>query len=143
MDVTEILNQNQAKIGQIAKKYKIKLVYLYGSHARGQQTPMSDIDLAVLFEDDLADEKYLDNKLNFGGEIEKAFNLRDVDVRALNNYSPRFRFTVYQEGKLIYTKDEDTRIDFQLKAFHDYQDIKHIYEISDYYLFQRLKSRQY
>lgn len=143
MKIAEILMQNQAKIAEIAQKYKIKLVYLFGSHARGEATPMSDIDLAVLFAEDLPEQKYLDFQLNFGGEIEKTLNLCEVDVRALNNYSPRFRFTVYQEGKLIYTQDEDTRIDFQLKAFHEYQDIKHIYEMSDYYLLKRLKTKDY
>lgn len=139
-NVAKILSHNQAKLAKLAKKYKIKLVYIYGSHARDQATPMSDIDLGIVFEEELSKKDFLTNQLKFGVEIEKKFDLEKVDVRNLNLYSPRFRFSVYSEGKLIYSKDENTRIDFQLKAIHEYNDHKYIYDLSNYYLLKRLKN---
>lgn len=133
----------QERVADIAKQYKIKLVYLYGSYARNQQNTMSDIDLAVLFEDELPKKEYLDYQLSFGGEIEKTFALEKVDVRGLNFRSPRFNFTIYSEGVLLFAKDEDTRIGFQLQTFREYNDHKYIYDLSDYYLLQRLKNRDY
>ena len=46
----EILKINELAeiIKPIAKEYKIKEIYIFGSYARGEATPESDIDILVI-----------------------------------------------------------------------------------------------
>ena len=43
---------NSKDIIRIAKRYRLSLIYLFGSKARGSDTLLSDIDSAVLLEND-------------------------------------------------------------------------------------------
>lgn len=136
----KFLLKNKAEIAEIAKKYQIDLVYLFGSSARDQMTKMSDIDLAVLFEKTVPLQNYLKLQFAFVNEVEKKFNLLNLDVRALNTASLRFKFNVYQEGVLIYAKNEDQRILFELGVFQEFNDCRFLYAFEDAVLLKRLIS---
>lgn len=41
------INEIKEKVAPIAEKYQIPELYLFGSHARGEATEASDIDLAI------------------------------------------------------------------------------------------------
>ena len=41
------INEIRERVKPVAKKYGLPLVYLFGSYARGEATPDSDIDLLV------------------------------------------------------------------------------------------------
>ena len=45
------LEQLKELIAPIAEKYRLSAVYLFGSYARGEQTPDSDVDLYVVTKD--------------------------------------------------------------------------------------------
>ena len=47
-------------IDELKKKYRVYAAYIYGSHSKGNATPWSDIDVAVIspdFSDDLFEER--------------------------------------------------------------------------------------
>lgn len=54
-DITEQLKKIKSCIGQYKKK--IPFAFLFGSWARGKQTPLSDIDMAIFFKDMRESEK--------------------------------------------------------------------------------------
>ncbi|MBO6178596.1 MAG: nucleotidyltransferase domain-containing protein [Selenomonadaceae bacterium] len=59
----------------LAKKYKVREIYVFGSYARGEATENSDVDFLVFGGDDFK----LTNILALGEELREALN-KDVDV---------------------------------------------------------------
>ena len=59
----------------LAKKYKVREIYVFGSYARGEATETSDIDFLVFGGDDFK----LTNILALGEELRETLN-KDVDV---------------------------------------------------------------
>ena len=79
---------------EIFKDKKVK-VYIFGSRARGDHTPRSDLDLGFLSEEDISYE------LSLIREILEESNLAFlVDVVDLSRTSEEFRESVLREGKL-------------------------------------------
>ncbi len=75
----------------------VVFAYLYGSFAREQEHPFSDIDVAVFLRENTL-EAYMDllSKLPELG--------RDIDLRVLNNAPPLFGYKVIKEGKVLVNK---------------------------------------
>ncbi len=68
----------------IFKKYKIKKAYLFGSYAREEAKPNSDIDIMIIKEES---EIYtLLNLVEFEEELEKALN-KKIDVIIEETYT--------------------------------------------------------
>lgn len=84
-------------IGEFAELHDARRVILFGSRARGDAAPKSDIDIAVegcgdirAFEDDIA---------------ERLWSLLSVDVVDLDGrVSPELRRNIERDGKVIYEK---------------------------------------
>ncbi len=101
-------------IDEIAEKYKISLVYLFGSQAKlgekylhGEQispAPYSDLDIAVLFEEISA------NIIKTYGELYKElciiFEPFEIDLVFMHEQDSLFQYEIIK-GIRIYAKDED------------------------------------
>lgn len=100
------LNEIRDLVAPIAKKYRLKAVYLFGSYARGDATAESDIDLLVdltgsLVRGILLGQLYTD--------LQEALRI-DIDlvtVASLNQpirhqTDQEFRDTIKRERKIIY-----------------------------------------
>lgn len=81
----------------IAKRYGIAALYLFGSYARGEATPQSDIDFRV-------DRGSIVDLLELGGlfsELEESFG-KKLDVLTTQMLSPSFLSSIRPEEVLIY-----------------------------------------
>lgn len=105
-------------------QYDIDVAYLYGSYAQGEQSPESDIDIAVHFKDHSL-KKLLEVGRRLQAQIETE---RELDVRSLDKGTPRFRFRIIQEGKVIYEVDKAKRADLEEKIDHEYHDHQSLVE---------------
>lgn len=115
------------KIKKIFQKRKgILFCYLFGSFAYNNFNSKSDIDLAVyLNNEEMAD--FFDERLELISEISQVLK-KQADVLVLNTAPLFLKFVVLKEGKLIFSKDEKQRIDFELKTMNNYFDFKPILE---------------
>ena len=87
-----ISDKDKIKLIELAKKYNVSKIYLFGSHLNSKNEP-NDIDLAV---EGIADSEYF----KFYGEL--IFNLsKPVDLIDLKKES-LFNKTVISEGYLLY-----------------------------------------
>src|SRR5665648_753996 len=90
----------EASIKEIVKLHpEIVAAYLYGSYAKGTQTKVSDVDIALLL-----DEPFTKNALypfTIAGEIDKLIK-KTSDVRILNGASPVYLNQVFKYC-LLYT----------------------------------------
>jgi len=99
-------------------------VYLYGSAARRE--PAADIDVAVLLERN-ADLTTLE-RLAAALQQEGAPAGPELDVRALRGTGPRFRTNVLREGRLLFERRTDARIEFEAVSMSEWLDFKPTWE---------------
>ena len=88
-----LLQKNREKIINIAKSHGAKTVRVFGSCARGQEHPDSDIDLIV----DLGPDRSLLDIIAIKQEIEDLLQ-RKVDVVTEAALSPYIREEILQEA---------------------------------------------
>lgn len=93
-------------IQKLAKKYPgIKLVYLFGSRARGDFGPSSDYDFAIyLDEQDKAQRSTL--QVEILSELTSALETDAVDLVILNDLDqPEMKYDIIAEGKLLFEEE--------------------------------------
>ena len=74
---TQILNYLSENKQGISQKYHLTKLGIFGSYARNEQSPNSDLDLLIEFKENTPD--LTDKKKFLQEEIQAAFNLR-VDI---------------------------------------------------------------
>ena len=87
------------KILPILKKYGIKKAALFGSFARGEQKPDSDIDILVKFKD--RENKTLLDLVGLELELVDVLN-RKVDVLTYNSIHPLLKEYILKEQVVFY-----------------------------------------
>jgi len=88
-------------IADYFKTQPVLKAWLFGSFARGEQTPLSDVDLLVVY-----DDKVRVSLLKHAAmicELEKIIN-RPVDLVEEGTLRPRIAESVNQDKKLIYER---------------------------------------
>ena len=122
--------ENISKI--LEKEPDILFAYLFGSHAKNTMHKKSDIDIAVHLKDPslLEEDPLYPSRLAI--KIEKALSEKKVvDLRILNGSTIRFKSQVIKHGKLIYSRDEKKRIEFETSSLAQYYDFKPFLEMYD------------
>lgn len=85
------------EIKELAIKYNVKKVVLFGSRARGDNSPLSDYDIAV-FDNSLSDIV----KAKFCLDVEEIESLKKIDVVFISDsLSIEFIENIKKEGVLI------------------------------------------
>lgn len=100
----------------------VDFAYLYGSYAKGRSHPFSDLDIGVFVED-------LDVKACLDLELSLALRLDEIlehtvqsEVRVLNHLPLVVKGEILGEAKLIYSRAEDKRIEFETQVRTAYFD---------------------
>jgi len=90
----------------LEKNRNVVFAYVYGSHARGEASRFSDLDVAVFLKDS-GHESYMEllSTLPVDEGVE-------LDVRVLNNAPPLFRYNVIREGTLLFVRDKKVHEEF-------------------------------
>lgn len=101
----------------------VLFAYLYGSVARDQAHPFSDLDIAVYSGTPLSLKASLSLELSLSLEIER--QLKDAppcDVRILNHLPLTVAGEIITDGILIYCRDDAFRIDYETSLRSAYFD---------------------
>jgi predicted nucleotidyltransferase len=94
----------------------VRLVALFGSTARGEARPRSDIDLGVLLDPDTpALRREVEAEL--GGAAE-----REIDLIFLAEAPPLLRFEISSDGVLLFEKEDGLWTEFKVRAMVDWWD---------------------
>jgi predicted nucleotidyltransferase len=112
------------KLNKVFQSYpQIKLVYLFGSQAKGEVGPLSDYDFAIYF-DAKDPKKMFDIKLELLDQLSRILGVDRVDIAILNlSEMPEFKFNVIKDGYLIY-EEEPFRVIVEPKILNEYFDFK-------------------
>lgn len=99
----------------------IVCAYLFGSLARGEAGPDSDVDIAVLYRNE--PQPSLNGLgLDVAAAIESAVG-RSVDIVVLNRAAPDLVHRILRDGVLVLETDRSARIRFEVKSRADYFDV--------------------
>ncbi|MCX7694805.1 MAG: nucleotidyltransferase domain-containing protein [Caloramator sp.] len=118
-DLNEVVECINNKINILLEQFDIKLVYIFGSYAKGTNTKNSDLDIAFL----LGQYNFYD-KLNLISELVGIFNRDDIDVVILNDANSILKFQVIKYGKIVYMASEYEKVIFESKTMDEYMDME-------------------
>ena len=103
----------------------VAAVYLFGSVARGESRPGSDLDVAVLLEPAPECGTYESLRLDLRAELESDLG-QEIDFVVLNHAPPDLNHRVLRDAVLVIEPDPDpsARVRFEVRARNEYWDLK-------------------
>ncbi|MFW6026431.1 MAG: type VII toxin-antitoxin system MntA family adenylyltransferase antitoxin [Candidatus Woesearchaeota archaeon] len=108
MEKRKIATEIKRKIIEVSKKENgILAVYIFGSYGTDYQRKNSDLDLAILFDENPG----IMDQMELAGKYELAIGIK-VDLINLNNVDIILKHEVIIKGEKIYSKDEIKIADF-------------------------------
>src|SRR3989338_5649051 len=100
------------------KKIKhVIAVILFGSYARGDQKPISDIDICVVTKRNIS----YDDKAEVG-----SYASRKIQISLFWDMPPSVRYAALKEGKLLFGRNEGFLHDATVQTMSEYLDFRHI-----------------
>jgi len=127
---------NKKQLNSLIKIFKtypsVKLVYIFGSRARGQEGPLSDYDFGI-FLDGLNEREMFKIKLDLQYKISKLLVTDKVDIVVLNTtVSPEIKYNIVAKGKLVYSIEPFKMLvePMILNEYFDFRDILLRYKLT-------------
>jgi uncharacterized protein len=121
---TEIITKLQAHTSEVLAQFPVDIAYLHGSVARGCPLPSSDVDIALVLTEVPPPYERLILELKIQAALEDACGLTNLDVRTINHAPLMVQGGIIQEGLLLYSRDKDRCLAFEIltrKKYFDYQ----------------------
>jgi predicted nucleotidyltransferase len=127
-----------AELGSLLRENRhVDCAWLFGSVARGDAGPLSDVDVAVLLSAEVAPQDRLNVAASLMEDLERRCGY--VDLALLDEASPLLKHRVLRDGILLLERDSRRRIAFETRAIQEYLDFKPIAEIYDRALLARAR----
>jgi predicted nucleotidyltransferase len=103
---------------------RIAAIYLFGSHARGTATALSDIDLAILLHSDLDESRFFSLRLDYITRAMQTLHTEKVDVVILNNAPLHLAYEIVSHGILLVDRNPGYRVAFEADHIGRFLDLK-------------------
>ena len=129
------------RLSEEGKSLPLELIYLHGAHARGVQTPLSDLDIAVLLVKEKARDRHCYSELL--ERLQSISGRDDVDLVILNTAGPIIKDRVVRYGRLVYARTEKERILFEASAIKEAIDFRYFSSTYDDALFDQISEGRY
>jgi len=114
------LNEKISKIIETIKSHpNVIAIYLFGSHAKGEATPLSDIDIAVILENPTPE-----SEADIG-----SLSSQEIDVVLFHRLPLHIRYEVFKYGREIFVRDEEKLLEIKLKVIREYLDTVRMYKM--------------
>ena len=113
----------RAEASSIFEGTPVLFAYLYGSYVKGLSHPFSDLDVGI-FVEGINIKACLELELSLALQIDEILDYAvKTEVRSLNHLPLVVKGRIMGEAELIYSRDEDKRIEFETqvrKAYFDF-----------------------
>jgi predicted nucleotidyltransferase len=119
----------------------VRLAYLHGAHARGTQTHLSDVDIAVLLDGAAAGDIHA--RLDILASMQDACGREDIDLLILNEAGPIIKNRVIRYGRLIFERSQRERMRFEETVIKEALDFQYFSRQYDDALFQQLSKGRF
>jgi predicted nucleotidyltransferase len=132
---------NEALVAVLRNYFSSQLdviaAYLFGSRVAGKARPDSDVDTAVLLSEEDGGARF-ERRLRLMSEVSDVCG-READVVVLNDAPPLLQDQVLRHGRLVFERDQQARVEFEVWAGKVYADLKPMYDYHTRDLLQKIK----
>jgi predicted nucleotidyltransferase len=97
----------------------VRLAYLFGSQVTGNTGPMSDVDLGILFSENVEIQQV---SSEIAHRISKVLLGETVEIVSLNKAPVEMSYAVIAQGVCIYRVSEAERVEFEARVLGKYGD---------------------
>ena len=102
---------------------EILFAYLYGSAAYDPNLSVGDIDVAVYLK--AADMKqYISKEEELTAFLTTKLHTDEIDLRILNGLPLVLKYSILKDGKLLFSRDELQRVDFETSVMIRFLELK-------------------
>lgn len=123
LDRKYVLSQLVEHCSTVLSQYPITAAYLFGSVNKNKARSDSDIDIALVFNEEMTSYDRLFTELRIQSELEGACQVNPIDCRSIDNAPLMIKGRIIQEGTRIFEGDRERRIEFEVmtrKFYFDY-----------------------
>jgi len=124
--------QQNSELEQLAKKYGITLLLLFGSTVKGQTHKESDADVAYLSKKPLT----LREESEMSVALQPILKNRTIDLVNIRMAPPLLLYAITDHGKILYQSDPLVFYELRAYAFKRYIEAEPLFELKK----QRLKA---
>lgn len=110
------------RLGRALDREGVVAGSLIGSQARGNPSPLSDVDIAVWCDPKLDSRGRFNLQLSISGEAGRVLGTDEIDVILLNDAPPLMRQRAIRDGKRLVERDRGERVRLETRAMLDYLD---------------------
>jgi hypothetical protein len=130
--IPEALRALADELAGVFERYPpVALAYVFGSVARRQARPDSDLDVGVVFsERGGSARRHLTLLGELAARLEGVGGYERVDLVVLESQGPIFCHRVISEGVLVYERDPERRVDFESDTFIRAMDFRPTYDLA-------------
>lgn len=114
--------EREALADRFGAEEDVVAAYLFGSQARGQAGPLSDVDLAVWLDPALDRDRRWKRQLDLIGLGTSTLRTNEVQVIVLNDAPPLLAHRVLRDGIVLADSDPAQRVRFETEAIIRYLD---------------------
>ena len=128
-----ILRVLTEKAKEVFGPLPVDAAYVYGSVATGPVHPFSDVDVALLLDEEvfrrLSPYERLQLEVTVELRIADLCGIDFADVRVVNDAPIAWRGAVVSRGVCIYSRHENRRIEFETRSRKEYFDFQPVLEM--------------
>lgn len=126
------LPPDQAIAGVLRNHPDVAVAWVFGSEARGDARPDSDVDVALLLRDRKTTAlHYMQSLGRIAAELEQAALGRRLDLVLIEAQGPVLQHRVLSEGRLVYDADSRRRVDFESDSYVRYFDFLPTHQLAE------------
>ena len=118
MKQQEIIKNLRSFFSATKTKPRIDLAYIFGSRAAGEEGPISDFDIAVLYSE--SHPSIL--RYDLAHELKTVLKTDRVDLVVLNKAPIELRYAVIASGIVAYETNVETRVEYEALTLSLYGD---------------------
>lgn len=112
--------KQEKKIIELAKKFHLRYIYLFGSQARGNIKPLSDYDFAVKFNN--RKKNHLKERLRLMSALTDILQEEKIDVIDIEDADLLLNFNIIKDGKMLYAKNKAEQVFDKFRVMQKYLD---------------------
>lgn len=120
---------------------QISAVILFGSLATNKETPLSDVDLAILYHKNLSLNELNQLHLQVLGKITDLLQSDDIDVINLNTAPLSMQYGAIKQSKILLLNNREEYIDYWEQTVKYYLDFKPLLDECNNTLLETLSGR--
>lgn len=120
----DVLQSLKQRLPVILQDHPVVLAYAYGSATTGHLTLWSDVDIGLVLAPNCGLTPYqrMELELEIAAQINIQKGIPNADVRAIDTAPLRVQGMVLTRGVLLYTRDEDFRVSYEVQTRMRYFD---------------------